>query len=238
MKENTETIIAMLDELLTISKNHRTSQSGNTNRDITPIKILIEDGNRQNDQHTEAKLTKFARAILNNLNAINNRIGGTTQKEQPNFEDFKKLLVHTAQKVDAANLRHNINKIRHLSFIKTKWNWASVIGIVLFASPLISAFCFVSRPKYERMDNDLRYCYIKMKGEASPEQIAKLENLFVLNRHSEKIDQMHKGGRKLTRKQCGSKPLSLPSKRDSKRKQQRNRGTKLTSSRISRNRQK
>lgn len=196
MKENTETIITMLDELLTISKNHRTSQSGNTNRDITPIKILIEDGNRQNDQHTEAKLTKFARAILNNLDVINNWIGGTTQKEQPNFEDFKKLLVHTAQKVDAPNLQHNINKIRHSSFLKTKWNWASVIGIVLFASPLISAFCFLSRLKYERMDNDLRYCYIKMKGEASPEQIAKLENLFVLNRHSEKIDQMHKGGAK------------------------------------------
>ena len=38
MKENTETIIAMLEELLTVSKSRQASQSGCTNMDITSIK--------------------------------------------------------------------------------------------------------------------------------------------------------------------------------------------------------
>lgn len=43
MKENTETIIAMLEELLTVSKSRQASQSGCTNMDITSIKALIEE---------------------------------------------------------------------------------------------------------------------------------------------------------------------------------------------------
>lgn len=41
MKENTETIIAMLEELLTVSKSRQASQSGCTNMDITSIKALL-----------------------------------------------------------------------------------------------------------------------------------------------------------------------------------------------------
>ena len=59
MKENTGTIIAMLEELLTISKSRQASQSGSTNAanmDIAPFKTLIEEAG----QRTEAGLAKFA----------------------------------------------------------------------------------------------------------------------------------------------------------------------------------
>lgn len=42
MKENTGTIIAMLEELLTLSKSRQASQSGSTNAanmDIAPIRL-------------------------------------------------------------------------------------------------------------------------------------------------------------------------------------------------------
>lgn len=48
------------------------------------------------------------------------------------------------------------------------------------------------QPDYDRADNDLKYRYIRMKGEASPENIAGLENLFGLNRDNGKINQMRK----------------------------------------------
>ena len=44
MQENNSIIIAMLEELLTISKSQRTEQTVNANVDLTPIKELIENG--------------------------------------------------------------------------------------------------------------------------------------------------------------------------------------------------
>lgn len=47
MQENNSIIIAMLEELLTISKSQRTEQTVNANVDLTPIKELIESSNRE-----------------------------------------------------------------------------------------------------------------------------------------------------------------------------------------------
>lgn len=66
--------------------------------------------------------------------------------------------------------------------------------LFLFISCMIlsSALYFSTRPNYDRIDNDLKYRYIKMKGEASPERIAELEEFFELNRDNAKIRQMKK----------------------------------------------
>lgn len=57
---------------------------------------------------------------------------------------------------------------------------------------LSSALYFATRPNYNRIDNDLKYRYIKMKGEATPERIAELEEIFELYRDNDKIRQMKK----------------------------------------------
>ena len=44
--------------------------------------------------------------------------------------------------------------------------------------------------KLFRIDNDLKYRYIKMKGEATPDRIAELEEIFELNRDNTKIRRM------------------------------------------------
>lgn len=64
------------------------------------------------------------------------------------------------------------------------------IGMGLVISALGSALYFSTRPNYDRVDNDLKYRYIKMKGEATPERISELENLFEINRDNAKIRQM------------------------------------------------
>lgn len=57
---------------------------------------------------------------------------------------------------------------------------------------LSPALYFATRPNHDRIDNDLKYRYIKMKGEAIPDLIAELEVLFELNRDNAKIRQMKK----------------------------------------------
>ena len=46
------------------------------------------------------------------------------------------------------------------------------------------------RTDNEQADNDLKYRYVKMKGEATPERLVELENLFGPNRDNERIRQM------------------------------------------------
>lgn len=69
-----------------------------------------------------------------------------------------------------------------------------IFGVAPFISCVIlsSALYLATRPNYDRIDNDLKYRYIKMKGEALPERIAELEELFELNRDNTKIHQMKK----------------------------------------------
>lgn len=39
-----------------------------------------------------------------------------------------------------------------------------------------------AKPNYDRIDNDLKYRFIKMKGEATPERVVELEEIFEINR--------------------------------------------------------
>ena len=66
------------------------------------------------------------------------------------------------------------------------------IGMVVIISALSSGLYLAQQPNYDRIDNDLKYRYIKMKGSASPKQIAELEDIFELNRDKTKIRQMLK----------------------------------------------
>ena len=49
---------------------------------------------------------------------------------------------------------------------------------------------WTAKPNYARIDNDLKYRYLKMKAEAKPDRIAELEELFELNRDNAKIREM------------------------------------------------
>ncbi len=49
---------------------------------------------------------------------------------------------------------------------------------------------FSVRTDNVQADNDLKYRYVKMKGEVTPEQLVELENLFGPNRDNERIEQV------------------------------------------------
>lgn len=66
------------------------------------------------------------------------------------------------------------------------------IGMVIIIAGFSAWLYLATRPNYDRIDNDLKYRYIKMKGEAPPERILELEDLFEINRDNTKIRQMNK----------------------------------------------
>ncbi len=85
-----------------------------------------------------------------------------------------------------------LDKVRHFfifEFVsKLSWLWL-MLNMFVFGA-FGAALYYTTRPDYDRMDNDLKYRYIKMEGGASPEQIEELENLFGLNRDNMKIQQV------------------------------------------------
>lgn len=190
MQENNSIIIAMLEELLTISKSQRTEQTVNANVDLTPIKELIENCNRENKEYYDAKTNKLAGFVVNEFSKINKRMDGISEQEQPDFEGVKQQLAEAIDKMDEVKVKHNIDEKRHSFALYTKESWILLSIIVFLMAAGVSAVYHLSRPNVQRDDNDLKYRYIKMKGDASAEQIATLEDLFELNRDNQKIEQM------------------------------------------------
>ena len=55
------------------------------------------------------------------------------------------------------------------------------------------------RPDRGRYDNDLKYRYVLMKGEASPKRLSELEELFEVERNQRRIDSMRQDVEKYER---------------------------------------
>ena len=66
--------------------------------------------------------------------------------------------------------------------------WA-MTGMMTAIVLLCTMLYWTAKPNYDRIDNDLKYRYIKMKGEAS-DCIAELEEIFELHRDNAKIRRM------------------------------------------------
>lgn len=74
--------------------------------------------------------------------------------------------------------------------IESKGVFWAMIGMMTAIVLLCTMLYWTAKPNYDRIDNDLKYRYIKMKGEALPDRIAELEELFELNRDNAKIREM------------------------------------------------
>lgn len=112
---------------------------------------------------------------------------------------------HAKTQVGIDNLQASINAIEipaelppritqhRISFtIDSKGVFWSMVGMMSAIVVLCTMLYWTAKPNYDRIDNDLKYRYIKMKGEAKPKRIAELEEIFELNRDNGKILQMKK----------------------------------------------
>ena len=83
----------------------------------------------------------------------------------------------------------NINHHFSLSIESPYTFWSFFVMFVTIVI-LSVALYFSARTDNVQADNDLKYRYVKMKGEATPEQLVELEKLFGPNRNNERIGQM------------------------------------------------
>ncbi|MDB9171367.1 hypothetical protein [Parabacteroides distasonis] len=79
---------------------------------------------------------------------------------------------------------------RHSISIDTPHVFWTIIILAAYSIIVSVAFYLEKRPDYDRMDNDLKYRYIKMKGEATPNEISELENIFEPDRDNAGIERM------------------------------------------------
>ena len=81
---------------------------------------------------------------------------------------------------------------RYTLNLESKPVWFFALSSVIAVSVLSAALYVARQPDYDRIDNDLKYRYIKMKGEATPQQIAELEDMFELHRDNTRIRELHR----------------------------------------------
>lgn len=152
------------------------------NRASTPDKLVEVLSSLRNEYRQSRKeQTDSSDKIMEMMADMNTR---QTQET----EELKSLLRNTDE-----NIKGGIYNENHYSFsIESPFIFWGFSGMLAAIVVLSVALYFAKQPDYDRIDNDLKYRYIKMKGEASPKRIENLENIFELNRDNDKIRQMRK----------------------------------------------
>ena len=173
---------------------------------VQDLKALINENNKQGVEYTEAKIKKFASAVIEDLNILNDNVKdakSTIVNARPSTEVLNSLNeIKTSQEQKTDEVKTLIQKLKttiedgvhnfkhhRIGFETPFVFWTIMIETALILG-LFTWIIISEKPNQDRINNDLKYRYIKMKGDASAEQIATLEDIFELNRDAQKIEQM------------------------------------------------
>ena len=203
-----ERIEAGIIELQKFKQSDSSSVNDNSANDklVQDLKVLINENNKQGFEYTEAKIKKFAAAVVQDLNILNNNVRDAKSvivNAQPSTEilnSLNEIKTSQEQKTDEVKtlvqklkttIEDGVHNFKHyrIGFETPFVFWTIVIETMLILG-LFTWIIISEKPNQDRIDNDLKYRYIKMKGDASAEQIATLEDIFELNRDTQKIEQM------------------------------------------------
>lgn len=173
---------------------------------VQELKALINENNKQGFEYTESKIKKFASAVVEHLNILNDNFKATksamvnTRISSEVLNSLNEIKTNQEQKSDEVKTliqklkttnEDGVHNFKHhrIGFETPFVFWIIVIETMLILG-LFTWIIISEKPNQDRIDNDLKYRYIKMKGDASAEQIATLEDIFELNRDNQKIEQM------------------------------------------------
>lgn len=173
---------------------------------VQDIKALINENNKQGFEYTEAKIKKFAGAVVEHLSILNDNFKDTKSAIVNNrtstevIKSLNEIKTNQEQKSDEVKslvqklkttIEDGVHNFKHhrIGFETPFVFWTIVIETALIFG-LFTWIIISEKPNQREEDNDLKYRYIKMKGDASAEQIATLEDIFELNRNTEAIEQM------------------------------------------------
>ena len=173
---------------------------------VHEVKELVSNATGLNCRHTDRKLEEQTKVLNSNFSAISESvrdIKSIVNKSQSSSDVLNSLTeIKTIQEQKSDEVKTLVQKLKRtieegvhnfkhhrIGFETPFVCWTIVIEtaliLVLFTWNIV-----IEKPNQDRIDNDLKYRYIKMKGDASAEQIATLEDIFELNRDNQKIEQM------------------------------------------------
>ena len=175
---------------------------------VEEIKALVVNATGLNCRHTDRKLEEQTKTLNSNFSAISESVRDVKaiiNKSQSSGEvlnslaEFKQNQEQKSDEVKSlvqklkTTIEDGVHNFKHhrIGFETPFVCWTIVIETALIMG-LFTWIIISEKPNQDRIDNDLKYRYIKMKGDASAEQIATLENIFELNRNNEAIEQMRK----------------------------------------------
>lgn len=134
----------------------------------------VDETLRQNHEQNRQLLQKFAGRQIEELKKIATRL-----------QEMVVFVNENANSSQPVIMERKLN----VSFSTDKGFWAVMLSITLNILLLVALY-IERQPDYDRVDNDLKYRYIRMKGEADTDRINELEDIFELNRNNERIQQM------------------------------------------------
>lgn len=155
---------------------------------------LSAKNNQSGDNDLSQQIEQIVRAEQERYRTIITQLAGRLESiEQSNIKTQAGIdSLHAA--VEAievpAELPPRIVHHRISLAIESKGVFWAMIGMMTAIVLLCTILYWTAKPNYDRIDNDLKYRYLKMKGKATPERIAELEEIFELNRDNTKIREM------------------------------------------------
>ena len=164
----------------------------------TMVKTIKTELSAKNNQSGDNDLSQRVEQIIHSeqeqQRAIITQLAGRLESiEQSNIKtqagiDSLQAAVHAIE--IPAELPPRIVRHRISLAIESKGVFWAMIGMMSAIVLLCTMLYWTAKPNYDRIDNDLKYRYIKMKGEATPDRIAELEEIFELHRDNAKIRQI------------------------------------------------
>ena len=140
--------------------------------------------------------TEQEREFTDRYNTLLTQLAGKLGTINHETQQTHTLIEQVGQAVEAAAMPENlpVQEHRHTYTLDIKSSkTALVIFVMAVIIVLLIGFIYrISVSNQQLAANDLKYRYIKMKGEATSKRIAELEEIFELNRDNAKIRQMKK----------------------------------------------
>ncbi len=164
----------------------------------TMVKTIKAELSAKNSQSIDTDLPQRIEQIVHSeqeqQRAIITQLAGRLESIERNNAKTQASMDNLQTAVEAieipAELPPRIVQHRISLAIESKGVFWAMIGMMATIVLLCTMLYWTIKPNYDRIDNDLKYRYIKMKGEALPDRIAELEEIFELHRDNAKIREM------------------------------------------------
>ena len=153
----------------------------------TLVKTIKTELSAKNSQSGSNDLPQLIREVIIQLTERLESIEQSNIKVQVGIDSLQASVESIEIPVE---LPQRIVQNRISLAIESKGVFWAMIGMMSAIVLLCTMLYWTVKPNYDRIDNDLKYRYIKMKGEATSDRIAELEEIFELHRDNAKIREM------------------------------------------------